>query len=219
MSETIRVVISDDEEGYQRALRQVLASAPDIELAGVAGNGKEALKLCQEVDADILLTDIQMPVMDGIECIRELSKRKHDIEVIILTVHGDDANVFDAIRAGANSYLLKTSTPQELIEAIRRAYKSEATLTPVIAAKVMAEFRRQKEDVEVDDRHLYELSERELEILEHVTQGLRNKEIADRLSLAEKTVKNHVSNILKALQVNSRTEAAMKAIKERLVGG
>ncbi|MCH8274962.1 MAG: response regulator transcription factor [Armatimonadetes bacterium] len=218
MPEKIRVVIADDEEGYRRALRQVLATAPDIELAGVARDGVEALELAQEQDADVLLTDIQMPRMDGIECIRQLAKKKRDIQFVILTVHEDDENVFDAIRSGAIGYLLKTTTPEGVIEAIRRAAQGEASLTPKIAAKVLEDFRRQREDDEVDDQHLYELSPRELEILELVAKGLRNKEIANRLCLAEKTVKNHVSNILKALHVNSRTEAAMKAIKERLVG-
>ena len=219
MPEHIRVVIADDEEGYRKALRQILATAPDIELVGMATNGQEAVRLCLENDADVLLTDIQMPRMDGIECIRALDKRKRDIEFVVLTVHEENENIFEAVRAGAISYLLKTSTPKDVVEAIRRAANGEASMTPTIAAKVLDEFRRQHEDEELDDQHLYELSDRELEILELVAKGMRNKEIADKLCLAEKTVKNHVSNILKALHVNSRTEAAMKAIKEKLVGG
>ncbi len=120
------------------------------------------------------------------------------------------------MRAGALGYLLKTSTPQEVVEAIRLASKGEAKITPSIAAKVLEDFRRVREAEEIDDEEMYVLSERESEILDLVAQGLRNKEIAARLSIAEKTVKNHVSNILKALQVNSRTEAAMKAVKSKL---
>lgn len=219
MSENIRVVVADDEEGYRKALRQILSHATDIELVGVAKDGIEALSMVEENDADVLLTDIDMPRMDGIECVSKLTKRKRDVICVILTVHEDNAQIFDAIRAGAMGYLLKTSTPEEVINAIRRANNGEAVLTPSIAAKVLDDFRRQQDDEDIEDEHLYELSPRELEILEFVTQGLRNKEIADKLFLAEKTVKNHVSNILKALHVNSRTEAAMKAIKERLVGG
>lgn len=219
MSEKIRVVVADDEEGYRKALRQILAHAADIELVGIAKDGVEALAMVEENDADVLLTDIDMPRMDGIECVSKLIKRKRDVICVILTVHEDNNQVFDAIRAGAMGYLLKTSTPEEVVNAIRRASNGEAVLTPKIAAKVLEDFRRQQDDEEIEDEHLYELSPRELEILEFVTKGLRNKEIADKLFLAEKTVKNHVSNILKALHVNSRTEAAMKAIKERLVGG
>lgn len=218
MSERIRVVLADDEEGYRKALKQILAAAPDIELVGSAVNGQEAMELCTSEDADVLLTDIQMPKMDGIECIKALSKKKRDIEFVVLTVHEDNDSIFDALRAGAISYLLKTSTPKDVVEAIRRAAAGEASIPPKIASKVLSEFRRQHEDEEVDDQLLYELSERELEILELVSKGMRNKEIAEHLQLAEKTVKNHVSNILKALHVNSRTEAAMKAIKEKLVG-
>jgi DNA-binding NarL/FixJ family response regulator len=218
MASRIRVVVADDESGYRKALSSVLASAPDIDLVGVAMNGREAFDLVMQKDAEVLLTDIQMPTMDGLECLRELAKRKRDTAVVILTVHEDDQNVFEAVRAGAISYLLKTSTPKDVVDAIRRAQKGETTLTPAIASKVLSEFRRQKEDTDVDDEHLYELSDREQEILEFIARGLRNRDIAGKLHLAEKTVKNHVSNILKALHVNSRTEAAMKALKERLVG-
>ncbi|MBV6502387.1 MAG: Transcriptional regulatory protein LiaR [Fimbriimonadales bacterium] len=219
MSERIRVVIADDMAGYRTTLERVLASATDIQVVGIARDGNEAVEVCEREDADVLLTDIEMPRMDGIAAITALAKRKRDISFVVLTVHEDNDNVFDAIRAGAMGYLLKTSTPDEVISAIRRAAQGEATLTPKIATMVLNDFRRQREDVELDETHLYELSARELEILDLVTQGMRNKEIADRLCLAEKTVKNHVSNILKALQVNSRTEAAMKAIKEKLVSG
>jgi DNA-binding NarL/FixJ family response regulator len=218
MSEHIRVVIADDEEGYRKALRQVLATVPDIDLVGAAANGLEAVELCIEKDADVLLTDIQMPRMDGIECIQSLAKRKRDIQFVVLTSHEENESIYEAIRSGAISYLLKTSTPKDVVDAVRRAAEGEAMMTPSIASKVLSEFRRQKVDVDVDEAHLYELSDRELEILELITRGLRNKEIAEALSLAEKTVKNHVSNVLKALQVNSRTEAAMKAIKEKLIG-
>jgi two-component system NarL family response regulator len=219
MATKIRVVVADDEAGYRKALSGVLASAPDIDLVGVAMNGREAFDLVTEKDAEVLLTDIQMPKMSGLECLKELTKRKRDTAVVILTVHEDDGNVFEAVRGGAMSYLLKTSTPKEVIDAIRRAHAGETTLTPAIASKVITEFRRQKEDSDVDDELLYELSDREHEILEFIARGLRNRDIAGKLHLAEKTVKNHVSSILKALHVNSRTEAAMKALKEKLVGG
>lgn len=213
----IRVVIADDEEAYRKALLRILAATKGIECVGVAGNGAEALEVCMTEDADVLLTDIEMPRMNGLECIRELRRKKRDIEVVVLTVHEENEMVFEALRLGAIGYLLKTSSPNEVIDAIERAVAGEATLSPAIATKVLQEFRRQKEDDEIEDEHLYELSDREKEVLSLITQGLRNKEIADRLGVAEKTIKNHVSNILKALQVNSRTEAAMKAVREKLL--
>jgi len=155
--------------------------------------------------------------MNGIELTRHVLKKEKTIQVVILTIKEDDDTVYEAFRAGALGYLLKTSTPQDVVEAIRLAERGEAKITPRIATKVLEDFRRVQEDEDTDDSELYVLSDRESEILDLVAQGLRNKEIASKLSIAEKTVKNHVSNILKALQVNSRTEAAMKAVKSRLV--
>jgi DNA-binding NarL/FixJ family response regulator len=175
------------------------------------------LELCNAEVPDVLLTDINMPRMDGIELTRALLKLHKEIRVVILTVNEEADTVYEAIRAGALGYLLKTSTPAEVVDAIRLAQKGEAKITPKIATKVLEDFRRVREDEETDDTELYVLSDREQEILDLVAQGLRNKEIAQKLCIAEKTVKNHVSNILKALQVNSRTEAAMKAVKSKLV--
>lgn len=218
MKGRIRVVVADDEESYRRVLRQVLGEAPDLELLGTARSGKEALRMCEDADVDVLLVDIGMPEMDGIECIRELSRKRRDIAFVVLTVHEEDEVVFEAIRSGATGYLLKTSRPSEVVEAIKRAAEGEAMLTPRIAKKILQEFRERREAGDVNRTHLCELSKRETEILGLVSEGLRNKEIAARLNLSEKTVKNHVSNILKALQVNSRTEAAMKALRRRLEG-
>jgi len=213
----IRVVVADDEPAYRGALQKTLSLMPECELVGVCNDGQEAFDLCVAEPPDVLLTDLNMPRMDGIELIRQLLKREKGIQVVVLTVNEDDETVFDAFRAGALGYLLKTSTPQDVIEAIRLAEKGEAKITPKIATKVIDDFRRVKEDDDTDDTELYVLSDRETEILDLVAKGLRNKEIASQLCIAEKTVKNHVSNILKALQVNSRTEAAMKALKARLV--
>ena len=189
----------------------------ECELIAVCKDGQEALDLCLADPPDVLLTDINMPRLSGIELTRQLLKKEKQVAVVILTVAEDDDTVYEAFRAGALGYLLKTSTPQDVIESIRLADKGEAKITPRIATKVLEDFRRIREDDDTDDSELYVLSERESEILDLVAQGLRNKEIATKLSIAEKTVKNHVSNILKALQVNSRTEAAMKAVKARLV--
>jgi len=217
MASTIRVVVADDEQAWQNVLQKTLKLMPECELLAVCKDGKEALDVCLSDPPDVLLTDINMPRMDGIELIRRLTKQEKGTNVVVLTSHEEDDTVFDAFRAGALGYLLKSSMPADVVEAIRLAYKGESKITPRIATKVLEDFRRIREDEDTDDTELFVLSDRESEILDLVAQGLRNKEIASRLCIAEKTVKNHVSNILKALQVNSRTEAAMKAVKARLV--
>lgn len=217
MAQKIRVVLVDDEPAYRNALQKTLTLMPECELIAVAKDGQEALDACLADAPDVLLADINMPRMNGIELVRRLLKTEKDVRVVILTTLEDDDTVYEAFRAGALGYLLKTSTPQDVIEAIRLASKGEAKITPKIATKVIEDFRRVKDDDDTDDAELYVLSDRESEILDLVAQGLRNKEIASKLSIAEKTVKNHVSNILKALQVNSRTEAAMKAVRSKMV--
>lgn len=190
---------------------------PDCEIIAVCKDGQEALDACLGDPPDVLLTDINMPRMDGIELMRRLLKQEKGVNVVVLTVNEEDEVIFDAFRAGALGYLLKTSTPNDVIDAIRLAERGEAKVTPRVATKVIEDFRRVKDDVETDDTELFVLSDRETEILDLIAKGHRNKDIANQLCIAEKTVKNHVSNILKALQVNSRTEAAMKAIKAKLV--
>jgi two-component system NarL family response regulator len=217
MAQKIRVVVADDEPPYRNALQRTLGLMADCEVLSVCSDGQQALDVCLSDPPDVLLTDINMPRLNGIELIRKLHRQEKDVRIVVLTVEEDSDVVFEAFRAGALGYLLKTSTPQDVIDAIRLAEKGEAKITPRIAAKVIEDFRRVKEDEETDDSELYVLSERESEILDLVAQGLRNKEIASKLCIAEKTVKNHVSNILKALQVNSRTEAAMKAVRSKLV--
>ncbi|HCE00303.1 MAG TPA: DNA-binding response regulator [Armatimonadetes bacterium] len=217
MAQTIRVVVVDDEAPYRAALQKTLTLMPECQLIGLCKDGQEALEVCLADPPDVLLTDLNMPRMGGIDLIRKLLKQEKNVKVVVLTVQEDDETVYEAFRAGALGYLLKTSTPQDVIEAIRLANQGEAKITPRIAAKVIEDFRKVDEEEEGDESELYVLSDRETEILEYVAQGLRNKDIAAKLCIAEKTVKNHVSNILKALQVNSRTEAAMKAVKAKLV--
>ncbi|RYG25145.1 response regulator transcription factor [bacterium] len=216
MSQKIRVVLADDESSYRKALEKTLSLMGECELLAVCKDGQEALDACLADPPEVLLTDINMPNLSGIELTRKLLKKEKQVNVVILTVKEDDDTVYEAFRAGALGYLLKTSTPQDVVEAIRLAERGEAKITPRIATKVLEDFRRTKEEEEIDDSEMYVLSERESEILDLVAQGMRNKDIAAHLSIAEKTVKNHVSNILKALQVNSRTEAAMKAVKAKM---
>ena len=219
MSEKIRVVIADDEDNYRKAIQKTLGFAQDVDVIAVCRDGQEALDACLSEAPEVLLTDINMPRLSGIELTKKLLRKEKDVNVVILTVREDDDTIFEAFRAGALGYLLKTSTPQEVIESVRLAAKGEAKITPRVATKIVEDFRRfEKVDGGNDEAEgeLLVLSDREHEILQLVAQGLRNKEIADKLGIAEKTVKNHVSNILKALHVNSRTEAAMKAMKSKM---
>jgi two-component system NarL family response regulator len=216
MSQRIRVIVADDEAPYRSALQKTLHLMADCEVLAVCKDGQEALEACLADPPDVLLTDINMPRLTGIELVRAVHRKEKQIAIVILTVREDEDGVFEAFRAGALGYLVKTSTPQDVIEAIRLAHHGEAMVTPRIATKVIDDFRRIREDDDAPGAELYDLSDRESEILELVAQGLRNKDIAERLCIAEKTVKNHVSNILKALQVNSRTEAAMKAVRSRI---
>ena len=219
MSEKIRVVIADDEDNYRKAIQKTLGFAPDVDVIAVCRDGQEALDACLSEAPEVLLTDINMPRLSGIELTRKLLRKEKDVNVVILTVREDDDTIFEAFRAGALGYLLKTSTPQEVIESVRLAAKGEAKITPKVATKIVEDFRRFEKVESGNDEaegELLVLSDREQEILQLVALGLRNKEIADKLGIAEKTVKNHVSNILKALHVNSRTEAAMKAMKSKM---
>jgi DNA-binding NarL/FixJ family response regulator len=217
MPQKIRVVLADDEASYRNALQRTFTLMPECELVAACKDGQEALDACLADPPDVLLTDLNMPRLDGIELISNLLRRESEVRVVVLTVREDDDAIFDAFKAGALGYLLKTSTPQEVIEAIRLAHKGEAKITPKVAAKLIEDFRNARDVPDEDEGDLFALSDREQEILDLIAKGLRNKEIAGKLAIAEKTVKNHVSNILKALQVNSRTEAAMKAIKSKMV--
>ena len=215
MGPKITVVVVEDEAGYRSALQRTLQLMPECELLAVCKDGQEGLDACLATPPDVLLTDIEMPRMDGITMMGKLLQREKNVAPVVLTTHEEDDIVFRAIKTGALGYLLKTSTPAEVIEAVRLAAKGEAKLTPRIAAMVLGDFRRVSGDFKADETSLYVLSDRENEILDLIGEGLRNKDIADRLGIAEKTVKNHVSSILRALQVNSRTEAAILATKKK----
>jgi DNA-binding NarL/FixJ family response regulator len=214
--ETIRVLVADDEANYRSALQKVLRLAPEIELVGVAADGREALEIAEDMEPDVLLTDINMPHVNGLQLANRLQRLQPEIRIVILTVSEEAEDVFEAFRSGAIGYILKDSTPKDVVEAIRAAFRDEAMITPRIARLVIDDFRR-IEGAPGTDPHFYDLSKREREMLQFLAEGKKNKEIADVLSLAEKTVKNHVSSILRKLHVNTRTEAAMKAVKEGLV--
>lgn len=217
MSNAIRLLIAEDERLTRENLARLLAMEPDIEIVGTAADGDEAIGLARTRAPHVVLTDIQMPRADGIEVTRTVKTELPAVGVVVLTIYHDDANVFAAIKAGASAYVLKDGPLDETIAAVRAVARGEGLLHPSIAARVIAEFQRVTlQATPAKDERFTELTERELEILKTLATGKRNKEIADKLFIAEKTVKNHVSSILWKLQVNSRSEAALLAAKQGL---
>ncbi len=232
----IRVLIVDDQDIVRQGMNTILSHEPGIEVAGVAANGQEAIAQVEALQPDVVLMDLKMPVMNGIQATRTLGKRYPRTRVLVLTTYDADEWVFDAIRAGASGYLLKDAASEEIVAAIRGVVAGEVHLDPAIAGKVLAEFNRlttsspvrsgprlvndpaahSGSPAEANELLLEPLTERELAILQEMVQGKTNKEIAETLFLAEGTVKNYVSAIIDKLQANDRTQAAILALKRGL---
>ena len=210
---TIRILIADDQSLFREALKTLLCAYPDLEVIGDASNGEEALKLSFSLSPDIVLMDLRMPVMDGVEATRKIVQLGKKIKVIVLTTFDDDETVFEGLRAGAVGYLLKDVSSDKLTEAIRAANKGEYFLLPSITAKVVSEFSRISKPAQRNqDMFLADpLSPREIEILRLVATGASNREIAETLVISEGTVKNHLSSILSKLSVRDRMQAVLKA--------
>jgi len=210
---TIRVLLVDDQALFREGLETLLSVHKDIQIVGLASNGREAVDVAAHVHPDVVLMDVRMPVLDGVRATRLLLETLPECRVIVLTTFDDDEYIFDALRAGAAGYLLKDVASARLVDAIRATARGESILEPSVAAKVIAEFTRVSSMVpSAQMAQLVEpLSERELEILTLIARGGSNKEIADQLFIAEGTVKNHVTHILGKLDVRDRTQAALKA--------
>jgi len=214
----IKILLVDDQPLFREGLRTMLSVHPDFEVVGEAGNGVEAIKLARSLLPLVVLMDLQMPVLDGVEATRRLHEEQPDCRVIVLTTFDDDELVFDGLRAGAVGYLLKDAPSAKLAEAIRVAARGETFLQPSVAAKVVAEFTRlSRKTIATANSVIEPLSEREIEILRLIAQGASNREIASALFLAEGTVKNHVTNILGKLEARDRTQAALKARDSGLI--
>lgn len=212
MTIPITVLLVDDQALFREGLRTLLSVQPDLEIVGEAANGEEAVRLAVALRPDVVLMDLQMPVLDGVAATRHLRNLQPACRVIVLTTFDDDEYVFEGLRAGAAGYLLKDAPSEKLVEAIRAAARGESFLQPSVAAKVIAEFARITDRPSPHRQPLIEpLSGRELEILALIAKGASNKEIAGALFIAEGTVKNHVTNILTKLAVRDRTQAALKA--------
>ncbi|HNS01822.1 MAG TPA: response regulator transcription factor [Anaerolineae bacterium] len=212
MADQVRLLLVDDQRLMREGLHTLLEMEPGLTVVGEAGNGQEALDAYAELLPDVTLMDVRMPVMDGVEATRRLRARWPAARVIILTTFDDDEYVFEGLRAGALGYLLKDVSIQELAEAIHTVMAGGVLIEPSVARKVVAEFARMAAPSSRPQQRLEEpLSERELEILALLAHGLTNREIAQRLYLAEGTVKNYVTNILGKIGARDRTQAALRA--------
>ena len=211
MADRIRVLICDDHEVVRQGLRTFLELQDDLEVVGEAKDGEEAVAQAERLHPDVALMDIVMPKLDGVEAITRIAVASPGTRCIVLTSFADDDKVFPAIRAGAAGYLMKDVSPKDLAKAIRMARDGEPLLHPDVARRLMDELSRSGEQ---DKAHL---TDRELEVLRLIAHGRSNKEIARDLVLSEKTVKTHVSNILQKLHLADRTQAALYAVRQRIV--
>jgi DNA-binding NarL/FixJ family response regulator len=207
-----RIVIADDQALFREGLRTLLSTRPDMDVVGEASEGDEAVALVEKLRPDVVLMDLQMPRADGIQATARIRERWPEIPVLVLTTFDDDANLFGALRAGAAGYLLKDVSSETLISAIQAAARGESFLQSTVTGRVVGAFARLMEsDGPKADALVLPLSARERDILTLVGTGASNKEIANRLCLAEGTIKNHVTNILAKLDVRDRTQAAIRA--------
>ncbi len=214
----IRVMIVDDQVLFREGLSGLLGSQPDFLVVGAAGDGEEAVSLARELHPDLVLMDIRMPKMTGLEATRIIRREVPGARIVILTVSDDDDDLFEAIKAGAIGYLLKNLKARALFERVRGAFRGEAALSPLLAARVMEEFARQRRK-EAASPESAGLTDREKTVLQLVIGGSSNKEIAAKLDIAESTVKRHLHNILEKLHLENRVQAAAYAVRKGLIDG
>jgi DNA-binding NarL/FixJ family response regulator len=211
----IEVLIADDQTMVRSGLRLILEAEPDIVVTAEADNGEEAVGLARRESPDVVLMDVRMPLMDGLEATKQITESNQDTKVIVLTTFDIDDYVYGALRAGASGFLLKDADGDQLVEAIRVVASGEALIAPSITKRLIGEFAGRPESKEV--KGLDELTEREVEVLEQVARGLSNAEIAEELFVSETTVKTHVSHILTKLHLRDRVQAVVAAYESGLV--
>ncbi len=218
-----RVLIVDDHALYRRGLQTVLATEEGIEVVGEAADGVEAVDQAEETMPDVIVMDVGMPKRGGIDACRVIKQRVPSVRILMLTSSDDESNLFEAVRAGANGYLLKDVPPEEVATGIRGVFHGQSLLSPMMAYKLLTEFPQISQRAEAAEPNpspaleLPRLTERELGILKEVARGKLNREIAADLFISENTVRNHIRNILDKLQMHSRMEAAMYAVRQRLI--
>jgi len=219
-AEPIRTLIVDDHALFRRGLEMVLKSEPDIELVGEASDGEEAVSKAGESLPDVILMDIRMPRTSGIEACRALKDVVPSTKIVMLTISDEEEDLFEAIRAGASGYLLKDIPLDEVADTVRAVYGGQSLISPSMAGKLLTEFAtlaRRDEEEPPQQLPAPRLTEREIQVLRLVARGMNNRDIAKELFISENTVKNHVRNILEKLQIHSRMEAVMVAVREKLI--
>ncbi len=213
----IRIVIVDDHDLYRRGMQAVIGLEPDLEIVAEAASGVEAVEKCFEFEPDVVLLDVRMPGNSGIEACTAIKEKAPRTKILILTASDDEADLFAAIKAGASGYLLKDLPTEQIAESVRMAHSGQSMIPPHMASQLIAEFSRLSNEPPKDEAPGPRLTERELEVLGLVARGKANKEIASQLFISENTVKNHVRNILEKLQLHSRVEAALYAMRRNLI--
>ncbi len=210
MAENIRVLIVDDHAVVREGQRALIETEPGMELVGEGADGIEAIQLAKSLKPDVILIDLLMPRMGGIEAIKKIKVENSKVNILVLTSFAEDEKVFSAIKAGALGYLLKDATPHELLAAIRQVYRGEPSMDSAVANKLMRELQRSS-DLPLTEEPL---TVREVDVLKLVAQGLTNQDIAEKLVISERTVRTHVSHILDKLHLANRTQAALYALRE-----
>lgn len=214
----IKVVIVDDQDILKEGLKMILGNEDDINICGLASNGMEAYDVCKKQIPDVILMDIKMPVMNGVDATKKIKRDFPETKVIVLTTFNDDEFIYDALKYGASGYLLKDASPKEIESAIRTVYNGGALIQPNVARKVIDKFSKmasEKQAIKLDKR-VELLTKREMDICRLLGQGKNNKEIAKELFLSEGTIKNHITNILNKLDLRDRTQLAIFSVKNDL---
>ncbi len=215
----IRVLIAEDQELIRQSLEIMLSNKPDIEIVGTAENGREAIRMTRSLRPEVILMDIRMPELDGVQCIQIIKENYPDIKIIVLTTFDDDEYVFNALKNGASGYLLKGISIGELVEAIRTVAKGGALINPNIAAKVFRFFSQMAHAdyiIKVNESATADLNKNELKIIQMIGLGMSNKEITDKLKFSEGTVRNYISSVLSKLELRDRTQIAIYAVQSGL---
>jgi NarL family two-component system response regulator LiaR len=213
MNDTIQVLIADDHEIVRQGLKTLISTCPDMKVVGEAANGIEAVNKARQLRPDVILLDMLMPQKNGLEALVEIKEDNPEARVLVLTSFAEDEQILSAIKSGALGYLLKDSSPQELIQAIQAVYRGESWLHPSVARRLVNEFSRPSSNQTPKNP----LTEREVEVLKLVAEGLSNQEISELLHVSERTVGKHVGSILDKLQLPNRTQAALYALRQGLV--
>ncbi len=206
----IRVVLAEDHPVVRKGIKDILASVPDIEVAGEAGDGEEALRMVQEYKPDLLLLDMELPVLDGVEITEKLNQTESGVKILVLSSYSDRGYIQEMISLGVSGYLIKDEVPEYIIKAIRGVTQGEEGWVSREVAALLGEFTR-------DDQGIDELTPREIEVLQLVVEGQTNREIGFNLDISEKTVEKHLHNVYKKLNVRSRVEAAVLAVDEGMI--